>query len=107
MDKWTIEGCTKAVVQGQPHLTRSSRTTASSGHNLARLGRTAASRSWPQPATVGQSRPQLATAGHTWPGLGPDAPLGAPAPTKGHVSGPRHQKSHEQVLDWQETLILC
>jgi hypothetical protein len=53
------------------------------------------------------SRPQLATAGHTWPGLGPAAPLGAPAPIKCHVSGPRHQQSHEQVLDGRETSILC
>jgi hypothetical protein len=51
--------------------------------------------------------PQLATAGHTCPGLGLTAPLGAPAPTKCHVSGPRHQQSHEQVLDGRETLILC
>jgi hypothetical protein len=53
------------------------------------------------------ARPEPATAGHTWPGLGPAAPLGAPAPTKCHISGPRHQQSHKQVLDGRETLILC
>jgi hypothetical protein len=79
-------------------------------------------------AAPGQVRPQLSQArpnhGQTqlattarsqarasrWPHLSkarPDRPLGAPAPTKCHVSGPRHQQSHEQVLDGQETLILC
>jgi hypothetical protein len=100
--------------QVRAHLARFGRTTARCGcklarlsRSLARLGRTTASRSWPEPAAAGQSQPQLATTGHTWLGLGPTAPLGAPAPTKCHVSGPRHQQSHEQVLDGRETLILC
>jgi hypothetical protein len=107
--------------QVRPHLARFGRTTARSGCKLARLGRTTAGRSWPEPAAgrlkpaagrpepaaTGQSQPQLATAGHTWLGLGFAAALGAPAPTKCHVSGPRHQQSHEQVLDGRETLILC
>jgi hypothetical protein len=52
---------------------------------------------------LGHNRPQLATTGHTWPGLGSaaqigaPAPLGAPAPTICHVLGPRHQQSHEEV----------
>jgi hypothetical protein len=59
------------------------------------------------------SQPESAAAGHTWPGLGPAAPLGAPAPldapapTKCHIFGPRHQQSHERVLDGREMLILC
>jgi hypothetical protein len=48
MNKWTLEGCTKAMVQGRPHLARS--------------GRTTVDRSWPQPATAGQSQPHLARA---------------------------------------------
>jgi hypothetical protein len=85
------------MVQGQPHLARS-------GRSLARFGRTTAGRSWPESVAA---RPEPAAAGHTWPGLGPAAPLGAPAPTKCHVSAPRHQQSHEQVLVGRETLILC
>jgi hypothetical protein len=59
------------------------------------------------------NRPQLARAGHTWPGLGSAAPTGAPvplcalAPIICHILGPRHQQSHEQVLDGWETMILC
>jgi hypothetical protein len=77
--------------QVRPHLATSGRTTARFGRNLARLGRTTADRSWPQPAVA---RPEPAATGHSQPqfaGLGPAAPLGAPAPTKYHVSGPRHQ----------------
>jgi hypothetical protein len=54
-----------------------------------------------------QSRPQLARAGHIWPGLGSTSSTGAPAPIICHVFGPWHQQSHEQVLDGWETLILC
>jgi hypothetical protein len=44
MDKWTIEGCTKATVQDRPHLARSGRTTARPGRILARLSRTTTGR---------------------------------------------------------------
>jgi hypothetical protein len=66
MDKLTIEGCTKPTVQDRPHLARSGRTTARPGCSLARLGRTRAGRSWPQPAAA---RPEQAAAGHSWPHL--------------------------------------
>jgi hypothetical protein len=81
-------------VQGQPRLAWSNRTWP----GLDAPQPIAASHSR---LHLGQSRPQLARASHTWPGLGPAAP------NKCHVSGPQHQQSHEQVLDGQETLILC
>jgi hypothetical protein len=106
MNTWTLEGYTKAIVQGRPHLARSSRTIARSGHTTARLGRTTTSRSRtelavarPQPAVAVQSRPQLVRADHTCTGLGSAAPTGAPAPTICHVLGPRHQQSHKHTLD--------
>jgi hypothetical protein len=91
MNKWTLEGCAKAMVQGRPHLARSSRTWPSPAA--------------PQPAAAGQSRPQLARVGHTWPGLGSAAPTGVAAPTICHVSGPRHQQSHKHTLDGWDTPV--
>jgi hypothetical protein len=114
MSKWTLEGCTKVMVLGRLHLAKSGRTIARSGRNIARLGHTTSGRSWPdpaaarpEPAAYGQSRPWLAKAGHTWPWLGPTAPLGVPAPILCNVLGPRHKQSQEQVLDGWETSILC
>jgi hypothetical protein len=66
MNKWTSKGYTKAKVQGRPHLARSSHTTAWSGHSLARLGRTTAGRSLPQPAAA---RTKPAATGHSRPHL--------------------------------------
>jgi hypothetical protein len=52
--------------QVRPHLARSGHTTARPGHSLARLDRTMAGRSWPEPAAA---RPGPAAAGHSLPHL--------------------------------------
>jgi hypothetical protein len=69
-----------------------------------------ADRTWLGPAAHSQARPhhirpQVDRVGHSWPGLGSTAPIGTPAPTICHVSGPRHQQSHKHTLDGWDTPV--